>query len=657
MCARRLTVSAVILLCLCNSPAAYAWQSETPSTPQTPPDISGGTDDLSVDAPLAPLPDLGIDWPDPDVGEVTADQPFAEEEGIRDYAVNLIGLSGVADENAIRAQFKSLSALEQGRDDPANAAQIDRRADEDVALLEDLLRARGYYDAQIETRLSRGGGPVDVTLDVNPGPRYQFADVTIAGVAPDRLDQIRKELGINTGDPVDALTVQRADLAFRAALPRAGYAFAKIGDPDIVVDREAKTATLALSVDTGPPARFGHVRIDGKQLLSARHIERIARFKSGDRYDSARIDDLRRALIATGLAGEVEVREIKAGTAEDGSAIVDLAVRIVPSPLRTIAGTLGYDTGQGARAEISWQHRNLLPPEGAVTFRGVAGTKEQLLAAELRRNNFRERDQILFARIAAQHKDFSAYDARTLFLSASLERQTNLIWQKKWTWAVGAELLASDERDTVASAGVPVRRTFFIAAAPARLSYDGSDDLLDAHRGFRLSGRISPEISLQSGASSYFVSQIDASAYLPLGGGRYVLAGRVRAGSIQGASTATIAPSRRFYAGGGGSVRGFGYQQIGPKDVNGNPIGGRSLTEFALEARIRIGNFGVVPFLDGGQLYTSALPKFTGLRFGAGLGVRYHTSFGPIRVDVGTPLGRRPGESRIGINVSLGQAF
>jgi translocation and assembly module TamA len=105
-------------------------------------------------------------------------------------------------------------------------------------------------------------------------------------------------------------------------------------------------------------------------------------------------------------------------------------------------------------------------------------------------------------------------------------------------------------------------------------------------------------------------------------------------------------------------VRGYGFQRLGPRDpVFDDPIGGRSLAEFAIEARVRLGDFGIVPFLDGGNISTSPLPKFEDLRFGAGIGVRYHTRFGPIRVDLGTPLNPRPGDSRLAVYVSLGQAF
>ena len=131
----------------------------------------------------------------------------------------------------------------------------------------------------------------------------------------------------------------------------------------------------------------------------------------------------------------------------------------------------------------------------------------------------------------------------------------------------------------------------------------------------------------------------------------------MRVGTIFGAGRDDIAPSRRFYAGGGGSVRGYGYQRLGPRDIDNNPIGGKSLAEFSIEARYRLGNFGIVPFFDGGTLSTKSSPDFGGWQFAAGIGARYYSSFGPIRIDVGTPFNRQPGDSRIAVTVSLGQAF
>ena len=184
--------------------------------------------------------------------------------------------------------------------------------------------------------------------------------------------------------------------------------------------------------------------------------------------------------------------------------------------------------------------------------------------------------------------------------------------------------------------------------------------MLNPTKGFRLLGRLSPEVSFQGGTFPYARAQFDASAYHPVSDS-VVAAGRIRLGSILGAQRDDIAPSRRFYAGGGGSVRGYGYQRLGPRDADDDPIGGRSLAEFALEARIRLkafgGDFGIVPFFDGGTLSTKSTPDLGGWQFGAGIGVRYYSSFGPIRVDVGTPLNPQEDDTRVAVVVSLGQAF
>jgi translocation and assembly module TamA len=433
-----------------------------------------------------------------------------------------------------------------------------------------------------------------------------------------------------------------------------GYPFAVVGEPEIVVDHATHTATLAMAVDPGGEKKFGIITAGANKVFNAKHIQEIARFTPGQPFDSAMLADLRRTLIQTGLISSVDIKPVQSKDPDT----VDIAVALEPAPKYTIAGELGYGTGEGPRAEVSWTNRNMFPPEGALTLRGVLGTQEQLASVVFRRNNFHVRDQALNLQLVASNLQRTAYRAKSFSLSGDLEKQTNIFFQKKWTWSVGGELVATDERDVDPSTGAPRRQTYFIAAVPTTLSYDGSDDLLNPTKGFRLSGRLSPELSLEGQAFGYARMQFDASTYHAVGGGRVVLAGRIRLGTIAGAPRDAIAPSRRFYAGGGASVRGYGYQEIGPRDPNNVPIGGRSLSEFSIEARVKaFGDFGVVPFFDGGNIYTSALPKFTDFRYGTGLGIRYYSSFGPIRLDVGTPLNPQKGDARVAVYVSLGQAF
>ncbi|WP_294248367.1 autotransporter assembly complex family protein [uncultured Sphingomonas sp.] len=646
-------------------PAAAAAQVASPATPPTSTTPMGQTipgsdlpDDptmLDPSAPLAPLPEIGVAWPDlatapgDPMATMAATVDAAAE---RRYRWRVDGIDGAGE--LVRQRFEQLSTLDANDGEPANAAQLDRRAREDAQLLTNLLRGAGYYDAQVTTRIEPGNEPT-VLLEAVLGNLYRFAGVTLDGVtaAGDKAAPLEKAFGIKPGDPVNADTIVAGEARLKTVVGEQGFPFAKVGDPQIVVDRAARTATLDLSVDPGSPRRFGRIVMANDRLFDAKHVQEIARFAPGQPYDSAGLEDLRRALVQTGLVSSVEVKPVPGDTPET----VNVAVALEPAPPHTIAGELGYGTGEGASATVNWTDRNLFPPEGALTLRSVLGTREQLGAVVFRRNNFQGRDRVLTAQFSAAHILRDAYEAKTLSLSAGLERQTNIFFQKTWTWSLGGELLTSDERDVIESTGQPRRRTFFIGALPTSLNYDGSDDLLNPTRGFRLGGRISPEVSLQGSVFGYTRTQIDASLYRPFGD-RVVLAARTRLGTILGAPRDQIAPSRRFYAGGGASVRGYGFQAIGPRDANNDPIGGRSLAEFSIEARARtFGNFGIVPFLDAGNISTSPLPRLTGLRFGTGLGLRYYSNFGPIRLDVGTPLNPQKGDSRVAVYVSLGQAF
>ncbi|MEO7654509.1 MAG: BamA/TamA family outer membrane protein [Sphingomicrobium sp.] len=645
---------------------------------QDPPPSSPSSTELDPSAPLAPLPDLGVDWPDMDAPDAVPDPANAGEApdaipaeptpadrsaatGDKDtirYTLAIVGLEGVGDTAAILAAFRKQSALEADRRRSANTAQVSRRSRADSALLAEILRSQGYYDAMVEPRIEGSSSELQVIIEADPGAQYRFASVELPGLeaAGADYDKLREAFAVRKGDAVIAEEVIAAGVALDRALGQEGFATAKVGEQDIVVNHQTNLASLTLPVDPGPVAEFGEIRVSGEPPFGARHVGVIARFKAGDRFRRSRLDDLRRALIATSLVANSDVTIAP----RDGGRIVDIDVKLEPAPSHTIAGELGYGTGQGIRAEASWTDRNFFNPEGALTLRGVAGTQEQLLGVQLRRNNFKRRDQVLNLVASVSNRKYDAYRAKTALLSANIERQSNFIWQKKWTYTGGVELLATDEQGAYSSDGLKSTRTFLIAAAPFSLGYDGSDSLLDPSNGFRLSGRVSPEINAHGGARYYGRMQFDASAYRPVSD-RVVIAGRVRFGTILGATAFDLAPSRRFYSGGGGSVRGYGYQQLGPKDMDGDPVGGRGLAEFGIEARIRLarfgGNFGIVPFLDGGTLSENVMPDFSNWRFAAGLGARYYSSFGPIRVDVGVPLNRQKGDGLVAVTVSLGQAF
>jgi len=468
---------------------------------------------------------------------------------------------------------------------------------------------------------------------------------------------IADNLALKVGEPIVAERVQGAEAQVALVLPQNGYPFAEVKERDILLDQATGEGVYTLPVEVGPRARFGGFATEGDLAFDVEHVETLARFKRDELYDSRMVDDLRRALVATGLFSTVSAEPVRTGQpAAEGTEYVTMMVKQDAGPPRTIAGSAGYAAGQGFTLEGTWTHRNKFPPEGALIVHGIAGTQEQGAGVTFRRANAGQRDRTFEVVAEGLHTDYDAYNAITGRLAARVSYDSTQIWQKKLTYAYGVELLGTAERVYDFSVGDRRRKTYYIAGLNGQVGLDYSDDLLNPTRGFRATALIQPEGSLRGGFTPYVRARIDVSGYYPATDA-FVLAGRVRFGTIQGASRDEIAPSRRLYAGGGGSVRGYGYQKLGPLDPNGDPIGGRSLTEGSIEGRYRFGNYGVVAFLDVGQAYESSTPKFSDLRYGVGIGGRFYTNFGPLRVDVATPLDRRKGESRINIYVSIGQAF
>jgi translocation and assembly module TamA len=614
--------------------------------------------------PVAP-PDAELMQPLPPLASFTPslDTAFTftqvAEQGVR-YSVGIAGLEGTG----LEPGFRRLSALVRGQGRPATAAQIASRARSDEALMLRLLASEGWYSGTSDASATLDEAAARARIDIvaAPGLRYRWRQITL-DLIPDELPELKQGFGLRVGDPIRAIAVEEAEGALLLKLTELGYPFVEIGARDVVLDADSPTGTYLLTGDLGPAGVFGPIRMTGFQPFDTAHAEVIARFAPGERYSAAMVDDFRRALIATQQFGGVTVTPVDSGLRDaEGRAVTEILVAGNRGPQRLLTGQLGYATDEGFRVEGAWRHRNFIDPEGQLVTRAVLGTEEQRASANLIFGNWRQRDRTLELLAELANLTPPAYSARTLTLGAEIGRASTPIWQKRWTWSVGAGFVASDERSRAAprddgGTGPEVRRTFFIGLLPGSVGYDRSDDLRDPTRGFRLGLAVTPELSRQGGDFETYARVVaDASGYRPVGKA-LVLAGRVRVGSIVGADLDNIAPTRRLYAGGGGSVRGFGYQEVGPTDANGAPTGGRSLVEASVEGRYRFGDFGVVGFVDAGNVNQSATPGFDNTRFGVGIGGRYYTGFGPIRIDLARAIDRRGSDPKFAIYISIGQAF
>jgi translocation and assembly module TamA len=634
-----------------------------PSLEPILPDL-GSEPDLKADfGPLPPLAEFKID---PQALVASGDSAAAKTI---EYQTRLEGFDAHKD---LAKGFIDLSALMSGEKSAQKAqgqkaqgiGQIRARARSDEALAQKLLASEGYYDAFANidiTPPSPTSSQAQVTLRLEAGKVYRLGQIKIEAAPTVPSDLILKALDLAPNAVLAATTIEMAEARVIIALPRQAYAFAKVLPRSIVLDEATLTGDYTLAVDVGPRGRFGGFRVEGingkPAVFDTRHLGVLARFERGDLFDSTQLDDLRAALTRTGLLASIEVEAIDTKIDfPDATRRIDIKVAMSPAKPRTLSAEVGYNSGEGYLAAFTYTQKNRFPPQGALIYAATLGSQTQALTLSFIRSNAQRRDRSVSASVDARRDVFEAFESSGLKLSYAVARTSTPLWQKLWTYSYGLEVLTSRETDFVDAVRRAVSNNYVLISVPLKLGYDKTTSLLDPEGGFRAGVALSPQISLVNSQASNLKLIADYSTYRRLTANA-TLAFRARLGSLYGGSLDTIAPSQRLYAGGGGSVRGFSYQALGPKDLAGDPTGGRSLNEASLELRYKIGPYGIVPFIDAGQVYASDVPRLNDWRIGLGIGARLYTAIGPVRIDIATPLSRQTGEASAAVYVGIGQSF
>jgi translocation and assembly module TamA len=563
-------------------------------------------------------------------------------------------VEGLADDR-LAGMLRDNSQL-VGRQDrpPPSAAALRRRAEADVPKLVQILHDAGFWGAAIEIALDTAKTPAEVTLNVDAGPLYrltQVSFVTPTGGAPPPLASgaLARDpsiFGLEIGGPARGAPVIDAQAKILAAYGEAGYPFAKIGDRRVVVDDRARTMKVTYTIDAGPEARFGAVAIDGLQGLGRSYVEHRITWREGALYDQRQVAKTRKALVDSNLFVVVEIRPADA-LAPDGS--LPITITVSPRVPHSVGVGADYSTSLGLGANAFWEDRNLFGNAERLRLTGELAQSQLGALAQFRRPDFLRADQDLLATADLADETPVAYTSRRARLSSGLE------------WRLGSTLTAGASGDFEHGnvTAQQVTQHYTLVGLPLYLRRDTTDSLLDPEIGTRAAVETTPYDSLKAPVQDFVVSRLSGSVYHQLPGDQAVLAGYARLGTVFGERRDVLPADKRLYAGGGGSIRGFGYQLAGPLDGGDKPLGGRSSLEFGAELRWKLTpTIGLVPFVDGGNVFAANLPRPTAkMLYGAGLGVRYYTSVGPIRLDLATPLTPRPSDSRIQVYIGLGQAF
>jgi translocation and assembly module TamA len=557
-----------------------------------------------------------------------------------------VAIDGLEDDKKLADQIRDLSQLVEQRDKPPHSIFVlEDRARADRARLRKFLRSEGYYAGRVAFDLEETAKPVKVTLKVHRGPAYRLTEYRLKWQRPGAPSVPLDKLGLKLGQRARAEPVVKAQSALLLLLADKAFPFAKVVNRRVVVDHAARTMRVAVTVDRGRRVRFGRTEIKGAPGVDRGLVRRRLRWARNAPYRTKPLKDARKALFELGVFSSVRITPDPSRIGPDGE--TPMRVELAERKRHSVSITGYYDTSLGPGGEVEWLNRNLFGGAERLSIR-LGGTFVEYGGKLLfRKPDLFEGPQDLIGEARYQELNAPAYDGREAVASVAIARRLS----KRLTVKAGPIF------DWSSFKVGPKRDYFTLFGAKATLDYDQRDDKLDPTRGYRLSA----DVATYVGSNLAFARAIGrANGYWsPWGGKRFTLAGWSRISAVFGENRANLPPNKRIYAGGGNSIRGFGYQRVGPLDSSNNPIGGKSAIEFGVEARLRFTKtWGGVLFVEGGNVFRDLSPDFNEpFRWGAGAGVRYKSPIGLLRLDLATPLNRRTGDSVIQIYISIGQAF
>ena len=602
-----------------------------------------------------------------------------------------LDFSVVGEDKALVQILKDASTLQSLKGDPPpDAESLVRRAEADLPRLNDALWGAGYYNARIAIIVAgvplslpsprpevairaatvyRSQALVPIQVAVDPGPQFVLRNVAVLDARTGRPfmpgDLPPRVVKIEPGDPARAADIVAAQARIVDHLRGQSRPFAKVTGQNPVVIHPAQVMDISLTVDPGPQAGIGEIAIRGAENVDPAVVRSFIYTDPGDPYSPAALASMRKSILNIEALSSVRIRE---GETLDAYGNLPLFVELTERPPRVVGASVQYSTTDGPAVRAYWAHRNL--------FGGAERLRLEGSLFYLTENGGRPEDDDDFdwddlgGRFRASFLKPALWGTRNDFLAEALvERDRTEGYTSRLVNGTAAIRHRFSEKFSI-QGGIEYERgqasdvlgqvDYTLVGLPLSVTYDSTDNTLNPTQGMRLLASVTPYPELLGSSVPMTIARGTASAYWSIDEeSRYVLAGRLGLGSIIGADLEEIPANRRFFAGGGGSVRGFGYRTLSPSFL-GQPIGGRSLLEASVEARIKVTDtIGIVPFVDAGTAFESSYPDFDeSIRVSAGLGLRYYTAIGPIRLDVATPLRRERGDDRsIAIYVGIGQAF
>lgn len=567
-----------------------------------------------------------------------------------------VSFEGVDDEQTLELlkSISQLSALQSNP--PGTLAALRRRAEADIINLTQALQSEAYYTPKITLSINDDIEPVQVTLSIDTGPIYPLTDFRLLPLqdddtcSPTSLYELvkMKHLGICLGEPAYPCDILAAEEAVLERLNRKGYPFAKIEKRDVVVDQAAKSVYVTLHINSGPLATFGLTTICGQKHLSSRFFEKKIDWCEGDVFTPKKIAKTQEALEASGLFRSVLITP---GTelAPDGT--LPINIEVSEAKRRSIAIGLNYMTQFGPGITTEWQHRNFDGAGQRLSISADVWQNMQQGTVRIVTPDWKmpKQDLIWLAEYGYERtKGFSeSYASCSLLLERQLNERMSISYGGMY------KHLVSEHSDN--------NKSFDLLKVPLQFRWSNANNPLDPTKGMSYHLKAIPTLQMFNPRFFYCINTFTGMWYHSLSeDNRCVLAAKLMLGSIAGASRHEIPPPERFYAGSENTLRGYHFLTVSPLNHKHDPTGGRSMAILSLETRYRLNeNFGCAAFYDVGNVYGNSLPALSHKQLQAvGVGLRYYTAIGPLRLDVAFPLNRRKHlDAPLQVYFSIGQSF
>ncbi len=578
-----------------------------------------------------------------------------------------VRLTGHQDDE-LRSQLRNASALAAlSSEDAPTAQEVLSAANADYSRLLEVMYSAARYGAVVNISLDgREAADIPVldapeaftnaVISIKPGRQFRFGRAEIGPRPPEA--ELPEDFA--PGKWARAPVVREAATSVVTSWEEAGYAKAEVADQQVTARHADKLLDVMIRVEPGRQVSFGEVTVSGDTSVTPARIRQMAGIPRGERFDPAAVEDAGTRLRKTGTFRSVVITESEAVNPDD---TLDFNIDVVDRPPRRIGGGVELSSTEGLTLTGYWLHRNLLG--GAERFR-IDGSVSQLggdtdpdfrLETRVERPAVYGADTLFYAENELAYLDEPDYLSRRAEIALGVNQE----FSDTLTGDLALALAYSDVSNRFLGRdddGDYERSEFLLLSLRGGLTWDRRDNQLDATEGTYLEIDAEPFIDLNDSETIGARLDLDARAYRAFGSDdRTVLAGRFQLGSLVGPDAEDTPPEFLFYSGGSGTVRGQPYNSL-DVDYGDATLGGRSFA--ALSAEVRVGvteNIGLVGFADAGYVGGESFYDGEGnWHSGAGIGLRYDTVVGPVRLDVAGPVGGDTGDG-IQLYLGIGQAF